>query len=117
MIMLYSTLNIRDVMNEKLIDIRDLIPKMDLDGSGFVNFFELEHLQAGILRLKPGEHDTQEPHTSDEVYLVVEGDGFIEIGKKAYSLKKDLFIFVPAEVKHKFYGNTKEILVVYFFID
>ncbi len=104
-------------MNERLIDIRDLIPKMDLDDSGFLNFFELEHLQAGILRLRPGEQDTQEPHLSDEVYLVLEGDGFIEIGKKVYSLKKDLFIFVPARVKHKFYGNTRDILVVYFFSD
>ncbi|HYY87117.1 MAG TPA: cupin domain-containing protein [Nitrososphaeraceae archaeon] len=104
-------------MNEKIIDIRDLIRKMDLDDSEFLNFFELEHLQIGILRLKPGEQDMQEPHSSDEVYLVLDGDGFIEIGKKAYSLKKDLFIFVPAEVKHKFYGNTREILVIYFFSD
>ena len=104
-------------MNEKLIDLRDLILKMDLDNSGFLDFFELEHLQVGILRLRPGEQDAQEPHSSDEVYMVLEGDGFIEIGKKSYSLKKDLFIFVPAEVKHKFYGNTKEILVLYFFSD
>ena len=104
-------------MNEKLIDIRGLVSKMDLDCSGFLGFFELEHLQAGILRLKPGEQDTQEPHSLDEVYLVLEGDGYIEIGKKAYTIKKDLFIFVPAEVKHRFYGNTKEILVVYFFSD
>jgi mannose-6-phosphate isomerase-like protein (cupin superfamily) len=104
-------------MNEKLIDIRGLIPKMDLDGSGFLGFFELEHLQVGILRIKPGEQDTQEPHSLDEVYMVLEGDGFIEIGKKAYIIKKDLFIFVPAEVEHRFYGNTKEILVVYFFSD
>ena len=104
-------------MNEKLIDLRSLIPKMDLDNTYFLNFFDLEHLQAGILRLKPGEKDTQEPHSSDEVYLVLEGDGFIEIGKKAYSLKKDLFIYVPANIRHKFYGNTKEILVVYFFSD
>lgn len=104
-------------MNEKLIDIRSLISKMALDNSGFLNFFDLKHLQAGILRLKPGERDTQEPHSLDEIYLVLEGDGFIEIGKKAYALKKDLFIFVPAEVKHSFYGNTKEILVIYFFSD
>lgn len=104
-------------MNEKLIDIRGLIPKMDLDGSGFLGFFELEHLQAGILRIKPGEQDMQDPHSLDEVYLVLDGDGFIEIEKKAYMIKKDLFIFVPAEVKHRFYGNTKEILVVYFFSD
>ena len=76
---------------------------MDLDNSDFLNFFDLQHLQVGILRLKPGEKDTQEPHPSDEIYLVLEGDGFIEIGKKAYILKKDLFIYVPARVKHRFY--------------
>jgi mannose-6-phosphate isomerase-like protein (cupin superfamily) len=102
-------------MDEKVIDIRELSSKMDLDNSEFLNFFDMRHLQAGILRLKPGETDTQEPHSSDEIYLVLEGDGFIEIGKKAYSLKKDLFIYVPAKLRHKFYGNTQEILVVYFF--
>jgi mannose-6-phosphate isomerase-like protein (cupin superfamily) len=104
-------------MNEKLIDIRELSSKMDLGSSEFLNFFDLRHLQVGILRLKPGERDTQEPHSSDEVYLVLEGDGFIEIGKNAYRLKKDLFIYVPAKLSHKFYGNTQEILVVYFFSD
>jgi len=104
-------------MNEKIIDVRKLLSKMDLDNSDFLNFFDLQHLQVGILRLKPGEKDTQEPHASDEIYLVLEGDGFIEIGKKAYILKKDLFIYVPARVKHRFYGNTQEILVVYFFSD
>jgi mannose-6-phosphate isomerase-like protein (cupin superfamily) len=104
-------------MNEKIIDVRKLLSKMDLDNSDFLNFFDLQHLQVGILRLKPGERDTQEPHPSDEIYLVLEGDGFIEIGKKAYILKKDLFIYVPANVRHKFYGNTQEIMVVYFFSD
>jgi len=104
-------------MNEKIIDLRELFSKIDLDNSEFLNFFDLRHLQAGILRLKPGERDTQEPHSSDEIYLVLEGNGFIEIGKKAYILKKDLFIYVPANVKHRFYGNTQEILVVYFFSD
>ena len=104
-------------MNEKIFDLRELFSKMDLDNSEFLNFFDLRHLQAGLLRLKPGESDTQGPHSSDEIYLVLEGNGFIEIGKKAYILKKDLFIYVPANVNHKFYGNTQEISVVYFFSD
>jgi mannose-6-phosphate isomerase-like protein (cupin superfamily) len=104
-------------MNEKIIDVRKLLSKMDLDNSEFLNFFDLQHLQVGILRLKPGEKDTQEPHASDEIYLVLEGDGFIEIGKKAYIIKRDLFVYVPARLKHRFYGNTREILVVYFFSD
>jgi mannose-6-phosphate isomerase-like protein (cupin superfamily) len=91
-------------MNEKIFDLRELFSKMDLDNSEFLNFFDLRHLQAGILRLKPGERDRQEPHSSDEIYLVLEGNGFLEIGKKVYILKKDLFIYVPANVNHKFYS-------------
>ena len=103
------------LMKEKIIEIRKLYSKMDLDNSDFLPFFDLEHMQAGILRLRLGEVDTQEPHSTDEVYFVLEGDGFIEIGNKSYEIKKDLFIYVPAEVKHRFHGNTQEILVLYFF--
>jgi mannose-6-phosphate isomerase-like protein (cupin superfamily) len=102
-------------MREKVIDIRKLYSKMELDNSEFLSFFELEHLQVGILRLRPGEIDTQESHSTDEVYLVLEGDGFIEIGNKSYDLNKDLFIYVPAQVKHRFHGNKQEILALYFF--
>jgi mannose-6-phosphate isomerase-like protein (cupin superfamily) len=102
-------------MKEKVIDIRKLYSKMDRDNSEFLTFFDLEHLQVGILRLRPGEIDTQEPHSTDEVYMVLEGDGFIEIGNKSYELNKDLFIYVPAQVKHRFHGNKQEIVVLYFF--
>ncbi len=104
-------------MDEKIIDIRELYSKMDSDNSDFKDFFDLRHLQSGILRLKPGQLDRQEPHSLAEIYLVLRGDGFIEIGKKSYPLKKDLFIYVPAKVKHRFYGNAQEILVIYFFSD
>jgi len=80
-------------MNEKIFDIRELFSKMDLDNSEFLNFFDMRHLQAGILRLKPGETDTQEPHSSDEIYLVLEGNGFIEIGKKSiYSKERPIYL-------------------------
>jgi len=102
-------------MKEKIIDIRKLYSKMDRDNSEFLTFFDLEHLQVGILRLRPGEIDTQETHSTDEVYMVLEGDGFIEIGNKSYDLNKDLFIYVPAQVKHRFHGNKQEIVVLYFF--
>ena len=80
-------------MKEKIIEIRKLYSKMDLDNSDFLTFFDLEHLQAGILRLRPDEIDTQEPHSTDEVYFVLEGDGFIEIGNKSYAIKIYSFMF------------------------
>jgi len=33
----------------------------------------------GVLFLRPGEKDTQEPHESDEIYYIIAGDGFLRI--------------------------------------
>ena len=102
-------------MNERLIDIRSLISKMDLDNSGFLNFFDLKHLQAGILRLKPGERDTQEPHSDDELYYVIKGSGWMELGRKKVRVKEGSIVFVPSGLHHKFYGNKDDLVVLYVF--
>lgn len=59
--------------------------------------------------------DTQGPHSIDEVYFVIEGNGFIEINDKTYKVKKGTIIFVPAESKHRFYGNDQDLIVLYVF--
>ena len=35
-------------------------------------------MAVGVLFLKPGENDTQEPHDSDEIYYILDGNGFLE---------------------------------------
>ena len=48
----------------------------DLDATTneyFLNVFKSKGLEVGILRLRKGETDTQEPHSVDEVYFVIEG--------------------------------------------
>jgi len=65
--------------------------------------------------LQPGEEDTQTPHDSDEVYYVVKGDGFLKINKKDYPISEGKMYFVQKDVAHYFFGNTKELIVLYFF--
>jgi mannose-6-phosphate isomerase-like protein (cupin superfamily) len=67
------------------------------------------------LFLKPGEEDTQLPHTNDEVYYVIEGNGFLKIKNKDYKVSKDKLFFVAKNVEHYFHGNTAELKVLYFF--
>ena len=69
----------------------------------------------GILRIKIGEKDTQLPHSVDEVYYVVEGNGSIEIDGKIKPVKSTDFIFVPAKAHHKFIVGNKDLVVIYFF--
>ena len=52
------------------------LEKIKKNNSYFHTFINRESLATGILVLQPGEEDTQVPHESDEVYYVIEGNGF-----------------------------------------
>ncbi len=93
----------------------DYIRKINKGSFYFDTFLSKETLAAGILVLKPGEEDTQLPHESDEMYYVLEGDGYLKIKNKNYSLKKGKAFFVPKNVEHYFFGNKKKLTVLYFF--
>ncbi len=80
-----------------------------------LTFIDKKTLAAGVLLLKPSEEDTQEPHDSDEMYYILEGDGFLKIRNKDYSLKKGKAFFVPKHTEHYFFGNKKKLSVLYFF--
>jgi mannose-6-phosphate isomerase-like protein (cupin superfamily) len=45
----------------------------------------------------------------------LDGNGFLEINKKSYSIKKGQIYFVAKNTSHHFYGNTKNLSVLYFF--
>lgn len=81
----------------------------------FHTFINRQSLAAGILFLKPGQQDTQEPHESDEIYYIISGNGFLKINKKDYPVSKGKAFFVAKNVEHYFFGNTKDLTVLYFF--
>ncbi len=72
-------------------------------------------MSVGVLVLKPGENYTQEPHDSDEIYYILDGNGFLEIDDEHHRIKKGQAYFVAKDVQHHFYGNTKNLSVLYFF--
>ncbi len=96
-------------------DTNEYLKNLANNDSYFHTFLNRENIAAGILRLEPGEEDTQEPHESDEVYYVVRGDGFLDIGGKNYQVSEGMSYFVAKNIEHRFHGNTKELVVVYFF--
>ena len=85
------------------------------DKDYFHTFIDKPGLAVGVLVLAPGEEDSQEPHDSNEVYLVLNGDGFLRIGSKDYEVSTNKMFFVAKDTQHFFHRNTKELIVVYFF--
>ena len=67
-------------------NLRDNLDKIKKSDSYFHTLINKDNLATGILILKPGEKDTQEPHESDEVYFIISGNGFLKIKNKDYEI-------------------------------
>lgn len=102
---------------ERTFELHDLVRQLEKEGGYFLDFLKVRDLEAGIIVLHPGEKDTQEPHSADELYYVIEGSGIIELGKSKKSVRKGSIIFVPAGMHHKFYGNKEDLVVLYVFAE
>ena len=102
---------------EKAYELEDLVAQLEKEGGYYLDFLKIRNLEAGIIMLHPGEKDTQEPHSTDELYCVIEGSGFMELGKCKRPVKKGSIIFVPAKMHHRFYGNRENLVVLYMFAE
>jgi mannose-6-phosphate isomerase-like protein (cupin superfamily) len=60
------------------------------------------------------EPDRQQPHADDEVYVVLDGRGTLEIEGEAMALGPGQAAFVPAGAEHRFTGyEGLSVLVVF----
>ena len=64
----------------------------------FVDFLNTKSLEAGIMRLRKNQKDTQTNHPLDELYYVVKGEGYIRIGGKSERVNQGTIIFVPQKL-------------------
>ena len=92
---------------KKIYEINDLLSELEERNGYFIDFITTKGIQAGIIRLRPFQKDTQEPHSVDEVYYVIEGSGFIEINNKNYAIKE------RTGAEHRFHGNNQDLVILY----
>ena len=70
--------------------------------------------QHGSLLLKlfsPVQSDTQQPHTQDEVYFVVQGRGWFVNGEARHAIQPGDALFVPAGVVHRFEDFSDDLML------
>ncbi len=80
--------------------------------------YEIVHtspgLELGVYVLVAPEPDRQQPHEDDEVYVVLEGSGMLEIEGETVGLKEGQAAFVPAGAEHRFVGYEQLSVLVIF---
>jgi mannose-6-phosphate isomerase-like protein (cupin superfamily) len=98
---------------EKICQVKELISQANDKGGYFIDFVNTKDIEAGIISLRPGEKDLQQPHSVDEIYYVIEGFAYIEIEGISKAIKEKDIIFIPANSRHRFHGNKQDLVVLY----
>jgi mannose-6-phosphate isomerase-like protein (cupin superfamily) len=83
-----------------------------LPGAGGERFAKvLEHGSLVVEIYAPRGRDTQQPHTRDELYVVVNGSGHFVNGDERRAFAPGDVLFVPAFVAHRFEDFTDDLVV------
>jgi mannose-6-phosphate isomerase-like protein (cupin superfamily) len=94
--------------------IRDVQQRLAAGNGGYEIVHESPGLEIGVYALVAPEPDRQQPHEDDEVYVVLEGSGALEVEGEQTRLREGEAIFVPAGADHRFVGyENLSVLVIF----
>jgi mannose-6-phosphate isomerase-like protein (cupin superfamily) len=94
-------------------DIEGVKERLSVRG-GYEVVHESAGLEIGVYVLVAPEPDRQQPHTDDEVYVVLEGGGTLDVAGTPIELREGHAVFVPAETEHQFVGYEHLTVLVIF---
>lgn len=83
-------------------------------GGGYETVHESPGLEVGVYVLVAPEPDRQQPHADDELYLVLEGTGVLEVEHERFPISEGHSIFVPAGAEHRFSAYEQLAVLVIF---
>ena len=98
----------------RAFDTRDAVERLRTAGGGYEIVHESPGLELGVYVLVAPEPDRQQPHEDDEVYVVLEGAGTLEVGGESVDMKEGDAVFVPAGAEHRFTAYERLALLVVF---
>ena len=100
---------------EEFFQIDELEQRRRQAGKSYLEFLRIPAMSAGVYTLVAGTTDAQKPHKEDEMYYVVRGRARMRAGSDDRAVSAGAVIFVAAEVEHRFYDITEELVVLVFF--
>ena len=83
-------------------DVEEVKRRLGEAGGGYEVVHSSPGLEIGVYVLVAPEPDRQQPHADDEVYVVLEGTGVLEVEGTHIELREGNAVFVPAGAEHRF---------------
>jgi mannose-6-phosphate isomerase-like protein (cupin superfamily) len=97
-----------------LFDVEATNRRLQADGGGYEVVHSSPGLEVGVYVLVAPEPDRQQPHSDDEVYVVLEGRGTLEVEGREQDMEEGQAMFVAAGAEHRFTGYESLSLLVIF---
>ena len=95
-------------------DVAAATARLSSQGGGYEVVHTSPGLEMGVYLLIAPEPDRQTPHAFDEVYVVLDGEGAIEVDGERRRLAQGEGVFVAAHADHRFSGyETLSLLVIF----
>ena len=94
-------------------DIEDAKKRLS-DQGGYEVVHESDGIEIGVYVLVAPEPDRQQPHEWDEVYVVLEGTGVLEVEGEPVQLEEGGAAFVRAGADHRFSAYERLAVLVLF---
>ena len=89
------------------------LARLENSGQEFIELFR--HGSLSIEIYKPHGVDRQQPHSRDELYVVIAGTGSFVIGEARRPFEPGEVLFVPAGVEHRFENFSDDFAAWVFF--
>ena len=95
-------------------DVEAVKSRLAAGAGGYEIVHESPGLEIGVYVLVAPEPDRQQPHEDDEVYVVLEGRGVLEVAGRSVPLVDGDAVFVEAGAEHRFVGyEGLSVLVIF----
>lgn len=101
-------------IHEHLFDVEAAKGRLQEADGGYEIVHSSPGLEVGVYVLVAPEPDRQQPHADDEVYIVLEGRGTLQVEDEEIELEEGQAMFVAAHAEHRFTAYEQLSLLVIF---
>ena len=95
--------------------LSELEARRAAQGDPYLEFLTVPDLSAGLYVLEAGAVDRQQPHTEDEVYVILAGRSRFTAGDETRDVGPGDTLFVAATVPHRFHDIVETLRVIVVF--
>jgi mannose-6-phosphate isomerase-like protein (cupin superfamily) len=94
--------------------VQAVVEKLRGSGGGYEIVHSSPGVELGVYVLVAPEPDRQQPHSDDEVYVVLEGTGVLEVEGESIPVDEGDAVFVEAGADHRFTAYEQLAVLVIF---